>query len=84
MTRRHMQKQRRLKLTSRGEVIGGEYWDGVAAGSGEGTVGAESRRALEEVQALEAIFGTGEEGEEGEGKGKGRGRGRGKGKGKGK
>lgn len=58
MTRRHMQKQRRLKLTNRGEVVGGEYWDGVAAGIGSGTWGQERRRALDEVQALEAIFGT--------------------------
>ena len=70
MTRRHMQTQRRLKLTRRGEVIGGEYWDGVAAAT-EGS-GRERRRGLEEVRTLEAIYGVraaggedgGEDGEE--------------------
>ncbi|KAF8419307.1 Mis12 protein-domain-containing protein [Tirmania nivea] len=53
MTRRHMQKQRRIKLTRRGEVVGGEYWDGVVASGGVG----QKRRGLEEVTALEGLFG---------------------------
>ena len=56
MTRRHMLKQRRLKLTNRGEVVGGEYWDGVPVGIGSETRSQKRRRALDEVQALEVIY----------------------------
>ncbi|KAF8437849.1 Mis12 protein-domain-containing protein [Terfezia claveryi] len=65
MIRRHMQKQRRIKLTRRGEVVGGEYWDGVAASCGGVGVAGEKRRGLEEVVALERLFGIEGGGEEG-------------------
>ena len=61
MTRRHMQKQRRIKLTRRGEIVGGEYWDGMVASGG--VVGA--ARGLEEVMALEGLFGMEENGKGG-------------------
>ncbi|KAI5805584.1 Mis12 protein-domain-containing protein [Peziza echinospora] len=52
MARRHMIKQRRLKLTGRGEVVGGEFWEGGEGGEGR-------RRGLAEVTDLEGLFGGG-------------------------
>ena len=63
-----MQKQRRIKLTRRGEVVGGEYWDGVAASGGGVGVAGEKRKGLEEVAALEGLFGMEGAGEGGKGK----------------
>ncbi|KAF8477243.1 Mis12 protein-domain-containing protein [Kalaharituber pfeilii] len=57
MVRRHMQKQRRLKLTNRGEVVGGEYWDGAASKVGAAAGATERRRGLGEVVMLEGVFG---------------------------